>query len=214
MGKLQRLFAAGLGSVVMLVGGAVAQTQQSPQPFPSWYQTARPSIEQMDAIDAEPCTDATPREIVYLGSAPRPFRLAGEQPLIEMNATRERALLEARGCGRPNRLLAVDVHTVEGRQPFLMQTIPGRSEIDSGVLRDVMREVFAVRFGVMHPNCRSFVLLDSRMLAGQAYESGQTWREVWTYRACGSNFEAEIAFTFADGGLIFRSQADSAQTQQ
>lgn len=82
---------------------------------------------------------------------------------------------------------------LEGEQPRAMELVPGETNADPILQRDVLQGVAAATATVRPASCDKTYVTDTKVT--QPQDSAGIWVERWTYDLCGTKAQTDMTFT-------------------
>lgn len=82
---------------------------------------------------------------------------------------------------------------LEGEQPRVMELIPGQTNADPLLQRDVLQGVAAATAPVRPANCDKTFVIDTQVT--KPADSAGVWVERWSYDLCGTKAQTDMTFT-------------------
>lgn len=194
---------AGAGAALAMVGAAAAVAQD--WSFEPW---ARPIIEGMDAPITGGCPSGDRRIERTLGRV-EPLHYLGQIETAAAGFKLYKEEYRVSGCARPARAHNIYVWHNPSREPVVMPSAPGGTRTVPEVQADLFPAIRAAvaQSGAPCPPAVSEIevaVMDTAFLEG-AIDSA--WREQWTVRACGTELNLGLRFTYDDGALSYAVEA-------
>jgi len=90
---------------------------------------------------------------------------------------------------------------LEGEQPRAMELVPGETNADPLLQRDVLQGVAAATAAVRPATCDKTYVTDTQVTHPQ--DRGGMWVERWSYDLCGTKAQTDMTFTPSDRGTTW-----------
>ncbi len=192
-----------LALLVMLPSAALAQQA------PSFEDAARGHVAFYDQLLIPDCV-GNDRALRRVGGSESNYAVRGDRDTRAQGIRIYRERYEATGCRAPPRAHNVQVFSGPSAPNGVVSLLPpGDTAITSGVMRDVMIQIFPMLMGARHPGCTAstgngrpiIVVTGTRIVEGTPYTANASWTEQWDWEACGVRDSTPITFTFDGEGV-------------
>jgi len=90
---------------------------------------------------------------------------------------------------------------LEGEQPRAMELVPGETNADPLLQRDVLQGAAAATAAVRPATCDKTYVVDTQVT--QPQDRGGMWVERWSYDLCGTKAQTDMTFTPSDRGTTW-----------
>jgi hypothetical protein len=90
---------------------------------------------------------------------------------------------------------------LEGEQPRIMELVPGQTNADPLLQRDVLQGAAAATAAVRPATCDKTYVIDTQVT--KPADSAGIWIERWTYDLCGTKAQTDMTFTPSDRGTTW-----------
>ena len=93
---------------------------------------------------------------------------------------------------------------LEGEQPRIMELVPGQTNADPLLQRDVLQGAAAATAAVRPASCDKTYVIDTQVT--KPADSAGLWIERWTYDLCGTKAQTDMTFTPSDRGTTWSAK--------
>jgi hypothetical protein len=90
---------------------------------------------------------------------------------------------------------------LEGEQPRIMELVPGQTNADPLLQRDVLQGAAAATAAARPASCDKTYVVDTQVTKPK--DSAGIWVERWTYDLCGTKAQTDMTFTPSDRGTTW-----------